>query len=242
MSPRPGVGNFSGPSSARGAEFRCVLASRASEVQGGVSAHGLKPDGREHCSPVWPGKRGDGLGECRDRFPGPPVEAPHERDGRPCVALLSRPPGRHAPSPYPVAGQAKAVEPVRSQSERRAGRRSASQAGAGASKGTSRARTAARAASPQGGCRRSHAVRRTGRRGKIHNMSGIAQQCYRARANLYVLYSSIRPPSADSGQVPACPSCNPPRWFVAGRADVCHTASMRYPALGRIRGLWTVRL
>ena len=189
------------------------------------------------------GKRGDGLGECRDRFPGPPVEAPHERDGRPCAALLSRPrPGRHAPSPYPLAGQAKAVEPVGSQSERRAGRRSASQAGAGASKGTSRARTAARAASPQGGCRRSHAVRRTGRRGKIHNMSGIAQQCYRARANLYVLYSSIRPPSADSGQVPACPSCNPPRWFVAGRADVCHTASMRYPALGRIRGLWTVRL
>jgi hypothetical protein len=32
--PRPGIGAFSGPSSARGAMFRSILASRASEGQG----------------------------------------------------------------------------------------------------------------------------------------------------------------------------------------------------------------
>jgi hypothetical protein len=39
--PRPGIEAFSGPSSARGAKFRGVLASRASEGQGGLSAQGL---------------------------------------------------------------------------------------------------------------------------------------------------------------------------------------------------------
>jgi hypothetical protein len=39
--PWPGIGAFSGPSSARGAMFRSVLASRASEGQGGGSAQGL---------------------------------------------------------------------------------------------------------------------------------------------------------------------------------------------------------
>jgi hypothetical protein len=40
-SPRPEIGAVSGPSSARGAMFRSVLASRASEGQGGGSAQGL---------------------------------------------------------------------------------------------------------------------------------------------------------------------------------------------------------
>ena len=39
--PRSRIGAFWGPSSARGAKFRGVLASRASEGQGGLSAQGL---------------------------------------------------------------------------------------------------------------------------------------------------------------------------------------------------------
>lgn len=44
--PRSRIGDFSGPSSARGAKFRGVLASWASEGRGGLSAQGAEPDER----------------------------------------------------------------------------------------------------------------------------------------------------------------------------------------------------
>jgi hypothetical protein len=180
------------------------------------------------------GERGDGLGECRDRFPGRQVVVPHERDGRPCAALASRPrPARTAVAILPGRRTGKSGRASRGRSPT-ARREEVRLPGWCRLPPSTRAPPGQppRPPRPSGGCRRSHAARRTERRSKIHNMSGIAQQCYRARANplcpLEVHTSALGGLGTGSG----VPVLHPPRWFVAGRAGVCHTASMRYPGLG----------
>ena len=72
--PRSRIGDFSGPSSARGAKFRGVLASRASEGQGGLSAQGLNRMGSGIGGGSGQLESIEGPRRCSGRCPGGPAQ------------------------------------------------------------------------------------------------------------------------------------------------------------------------